>query len=159
MKPLAAAVSLLLVFGCASPAEKGDETALRTQEADRGAYALPQQANPGDYPDLRPTTTERRVSRGAPRKPTATPRPKVRPTGDIWWQLALCESGGDPRAVSSSGTYRGAFQFSLRTWRSVGMAGDPIQFDYGTQLIAAKRLQARSGWGQWPSCARKLGLI
>ena len=28
-----------------------------------------------------------------------------------------------------------------------------------TQLQAAKRLQARSGWGQWPSCARRLGLL
>jgi hypothetical protein len=25
-------------------------------------------------------------------------------------------------------------------------------------LAVAKRLQARSGWGQWPVCARKMGL-
>ena len=160
MKPLATAVSLLLAFACAAPVE---ETALRTQQADPSAYVLPQQANPGDYPDLRPTTTERpkpRVSRSAPRTTVARPaRPKPQVTGDVFWKLALCESGGNPRAVSSTGKYRGAFQFSLATWRSVGMAGDPIQFDYETQLIAAKRLQARSGWGQWPQCARKLGLL
>jgi len=27
------------------------------------------------------------------------------------------------------------------------------------QIAAAQRLQARSGWGQWPSCAKRLGLI
>ena len=160
MKPLVAAVSLLLAFGCASPAEKGDETALRTQEADRGAYALPQQANPGDYPDLRPTTTERpkpRVSRSAPR--TTVARPKLPASGDVWARLAMCESGMRPTAHSSTGRYHGAFQFSLATWHSLGYSGDPHTYPYAVQLEAAQRLQRRSGWGQWPACAKKLGLI
>ena len=38
------------------------------------------------------------------------------------------------------------------------MSGNPVDYDYGTQLAAAQRLQARSGWGQWPHCARRLGL-
>ena len=150
MKRLLAA--LLLLAACGTPTvEKAALDELATLPVP-SSVPSPQVADPGAF--AAPTTTERpkpRVSRSAPRT-------TVRPTGDIWWQLALCESGGDPRAVSSSGTYRGAFQFSLRTWRSVGMAGDPIQFDYETQLIAAKRLQARSGWGQWPSCSRQLGL-
>lgn len=79
-------------------------------------------------------------------------------TGDVWTALARCESGGNPRAVSSSGTYFGAFQFSLSTWRSLGYSGNPIDHPYETQLAAAHKLQARSGWGQWPVCARKLGL-
>jgi len=81
-----------------------------------------------------------------------------RPTGDVWGRLAACESGGNPRARSASGLYHGAFQFSLATWRSLGYDGNPADHSYATQLEAAQRLQARSGWGQWPRCARRLGL-
>lgn len=97
----------------------------------------------------------------APRRPRASrSAPRTRPpTGDVWAALARCESGGNPRAVSSSGKYRGAFQFSIATWQGLGYAGDPIDYSYDVQLEAAKKLQARSGWGQWPSCARQLGLI
>lgn len=74
---------------------------------------------------------------------------------DIWAALARCESGmrndtGDP--------FWGYFQFSLATWRGIGMSGLPSDHNYGTQLAAAQRLQARSGWGQWPRCSRRLGL-
>ena len=77
---------------------------------------------------------------------------------DVWGALARCESGGNPRAVGGGGRYFGAFQFSLGSWRSVGMSGNPVDYDYATQAAAAQRLQARSGWGQWPHCARRLGL-
>lgn len=77
----------------------------------------------------------------------------------VWRALGECESHNNPTAVSASGKYRGAFQFSIPTWRSLGYEGDPIEHSYATQLQAAKRLQARSGWGQWPSCARRLGLL
>ena len=100
-----------------------------------------------------------RAARSRPRPAAANASaPRARTGHDVWARLAQCESGGNPRAVSSSGTYRGAFQFSLATWRSVGMTGDPIDHSYGEQLAAAKRLQARSGWGQWPACSQKLGL-
>lgn len=78
--------------------------------------------------------------------------------GDPWSALAHCESTGNPRAVSASGKYRGLFQFSMETWRSVGETGDPIDASPEVQLAAAQRLQARSGWGQWPQCASRLGL-
>ena len=81
-----------------------------------------------------------------------------RPAGDVWARLAACESGGNPRARSASGLYFGAFQFSLATWRSLGYEGNPAEHSYATQLEAARRLQARSGWGQWPRCSRRLGL-
>lgn len=81
-----------------------------------------------------------------------------RPAGDVWARLAACESGGNPRARSASGLYFGAFQFSLATWRSLGYGGNPVDHSYATQLEAARRLQARSGWGQWPRCSRRLGL-
>lgn len=88
--------------------------------------------------------------------------------GDAFEALAACESTGDsdgvaphridPAAVSSSGTYRGAFQFSRSTWASVGPAGDPAAAPYAEQRARAVTLQARSGWGPWPTCSRLLGL-
>lgn len=78
--------------------------------------------------------------------------------GDVWGALARCESGGNPRAVGGGGRYFGAFQFTIGTWHSLGMSGNPVDHDFGTQLAAAQRLVARSGWGQFPHCSRLLGL-
>ena len=66
-----------------------------------------------------------------------------------WPALAQCESGGNPRAVSSSGTYRGLYQFSLRTWAGVGGSGDPINASADEQTYRAQLLYQRSGAGQW----------
>lgn len=79
-------------------------------------------------------------------------------TDDPFDALSACEAGMNPRRVSASGAYRGAFQFSMSTWHGIGESGDPIDYDYAHQKAAARRLQARSGWGQWPTCSRKLGL-
>lgn len=91
----------------------------------------------------------------------AAPRPAPRTgTGDAdglnWPALAQCESGGNPRAVSPGGQYRGLYQFSLATWRGVGGSGDPIDNSAEEQLFRAKVLYNRSGAGQWPSCGRRL---
>lgn len=67
---------------------------------------------------------------------------------DDFARLAQCESGGNPRAVNPAGYY-GLYQFSLATWRSVGGTGNPIDASPEEQLMRAKMLQARSGWGQW----------
>ena len=78
--------------------------------------------------------------------------------GDVWAALARCESGGDPSARSANGRYTGAFQFSNATWQSLGYEGSAADHPYSVQLAAAQKLQARSGWGQWPRCSRALGL-
>lgn len=80
-------------------------------------------------------------------------------TNDPFDALSACEAGMNPTRVNASGKFRGAFQFSLATWHGIGEAGDPINFDYAHQKAAAERLQARSGWRQWPQCAKQLGLI
>lgn len=67
---------------------------------------------------------------------------------DDFARLAQCESGGNPRAVNPAGYY-GLYQFSLSTWASVGGTGNPIDASPEEQLMRAKILQARSGWGQW----------
>jgi uncharacterized protein YabE (DUF348 family) len=94
------------------------------------------------------------------RPQAATSSGPRRSTSDVdslnWPALARCESGGNPRAVSPSGKYRGLYQFSLATWRSVGGQGDPIDNSAGEQTYRAKVLYKRSGAGQWPHCGKYL---
>jgi uncharacterized protein YabE (DUF348 family) len=73
-----------------------------------------------------------------------------------WPALARCESGGNPRAVSSGGTYRGLYQFSFSTWHGVGGAGDPIDASSAEQTYRAKILYNRSGRSPWPVCGKYL---
>jgi len=76
----------------------------------------------------------------------------------IWRELARCESTNNPRAISPGGRFHGMYQFSPATWRSVGGTGLPSQASWYEQRYRAVRLQARSGWGQWPACTRRMGL-
>lgn len=76
---------------------------------------------------------------------------------DVWSKLAFCESGGRPNTNTGNGFY-GMYQFTLPTWRAVGGTGLPSEASAEEQTKRAKILQARSGWGQWPACTRKLGL-
>lgn len=66
--------------------------------------------------------------------------------------IAACESGGDPTAVSSDGTYRGKYQFDYGTWESVGGSGDPAAAPGAEQDYRAALLYARSGSSPWPVC-------
>ncbi len=66
--------------------------------------------------------------------------------------IAACESGGNPRAVSAGGTYRGLYQFDYGTWASVGGSGDPAAASPAEQTYRAALLYARSGPSPWPVC-------
>jgi hypothetical protein len=77
-------------------------------------------------------------------------------TGDVWARLRACESGGRYNVNSGNGFY-GAYQFHPKTWRSLGFPGLPHQAPPEMQDEAARKLQARSGWGQWPVCSRRIG--
>jgi TolA-binding protein len=66
--------------------------------------------------------------------------------------IASCESGGDPTAVSSDGTYRGKYQFDYGTWESVGGSGDPAAASEAEQDYRAALLYAQSGSSPWPVC-------
>ncbi len=66
--------------------------------------------------------------------------------------IASCESGGDPTAVSSDGTYRGKYQFDYGTWGSVGGSGDPAAAPEAEQDYRAALLYGRSGSSPWPIC-------
>jgi hypothetical protein len=66
--------------------------------------------------------------------------------------IAACESGGDPEAVSSEGTYRGKYQFDQGTWESVGGHGDPAAAPEAEQDYRAALLYSESGSSPWPIC-------
>jgi Transglycosylase-like domain/Putative peptidoglycan binding domain len=68
-------------------------------------------------------------------------------------RIAQCESGGDPRAISPGGMYRGKYQFSRTTWRNLGGTGDPAAAPEWLQDRLALRLYRRSGTAPWPNCA------
>jgi resuscitation-promoting factor RpfB len=67
--------------------------------------------------------------------------------------IARCESGGDPTAVSSGGTYRGKYQFDRATWRALGGRGDPAAAPESEQDRRAAKLMRTSGPSAWPNCA------
>jgi len=66
--------------------------------------------------------------------------------------IAQCESGGDPGAVSSTGQYRGKYQFSREAWRGVGGEGDPADASEAEQDRRAADLYEQSGSSSWPTC-------
>ena len=67
-------------------------------------------------------------------------------------RIARCESGGDPTAISSSGRYRGKYQFSRSTWRDLGGKGDPAKAPESVQDAMAAKLLAQRGTSPWPVC-------
>ena len=104
-----------------------------------------------------PTVT---VTAPTPTRPTVAvpaPAPAAPSSGDVWLQLRQCESGNNYQANTGNGFY-GAYQFSQGTWTGMGYPGRPDQEPPAMQDAAAQRLQAESGWGQWPACAAALGL-
>jgi hypothetical protein len=67
-------------------------------------------------------------------------------------RIAECESGGNPRAISPGGQYRGKYQFSRTTWHNLGGTGDPAAAPEWLQDRLALRLYRRAGTAPWPNC-------
>jgi hypothetical protein len=68
-------------------------------------------------------------------------------------QIAECESGGNPRAISPGGQYRGKYQFSRETWHNLGGSGDPAAAPEWQQDRLALKLYRLRGIAPWPNCA------
>ena len=68
-------------------------------------------------------------------------------------RIARCESGGNPRAVSPDGRYRGKYQFDRPTWRAWGGSGDPAAAPESVQDRIALKLYRARGTAPWPNCA------
>jgi len=84
-------------------------------------------------------------------------RPVALPAGDVWARLRHCESSGRYDINTGNGFF-GAYQFLPRTWWGLGYPGMPHEAPPDVQDEAARKLQARSGWGQWPACSRRIGV-
>jgi len=68
-------------------------------------------------------------------------------------RIAKCESSGNPRAISANGRYRGKFQFSRATWKSIGGRGsDPARASEAHQDRMALKLYRAQGVAPWPAC-------
>jgi hypothetical protein len=167
VRPLAAALLLgaaLVVTEAAAPAAHAIP---RSAVAALGDTASGAQHRPGVAgrllrPDRR-VRPQRRLRARASRSATRI-RPRVAraarvavPVGDdVWAKLRRCESGGRYDINTGNGFY-GAYQFVPSTWRGLGYSGLPHQAPPAVQDEAASKLQARSGWGQWPVCSRRIG--
>ncbi len=91
------------------------------------------------------------------------PPPVGGPTAAQWNALRKCESTHNYAAISPSGLYRGAYQFSQQTWDWVAgihwphlVAVDPIDAAPAWQDVMAYTLYAMRGWDQWPICGKNL---
>lgn len=67
-------------------------------------------------------------------------------------RIAQCESGGNPRAISKSGRYRGKYQFDRATWKRWGGTGDPAAAPESVQDRIALKLYRARGTDPWPNC-------
>jgi hypothetical protein len=94
-----------------------------------------------------------RVAVPPPQAPAGTLSAGVQANGTLE-AIAACESGGDPRAVSPDGQYRGKFQFDYGTWAAVGGSGDPAAASEAEQDRRAAILYAQRGAAPWPVCGR-----
>ena len=103
--------------------------------------------------ELRTSTRRvtRDVRRARARRHGGAPNVAIPP---VLKSIAQCESHGDPRAISSGGTYRGKYQFSFSTWASVGGRGDPAAASETEQDRRAAILYRTGGPGHWPVCGR-----
>ena len=74
-------------------------------------------------------------------------------------RLRYCESTNNYQAVSRTGKYRGAYQFSRTTWNATAqnfldayVGVDPAASPNHIQDAMAKMLWKTYGSGQWPVC-------
>jgi hypothetical protein len=78
-------------------------------------------------------------------------------------RLRHCESTDNYRAVSPSGTYRGAYQFDQTTWDDVAgrffpwlQGVDPVDAEPWWQDAMARALWSERGKQPWPICGHRV---
>ena len=105
-----------------------------------------------DLIEARRERREQLQARREARQPDFAPPEEVGVSSATLESVAACESGGDPTAVSSDGTYRGKDQFDTGTWAAVGGSGDPAAAPEAEQDMRAAMLYSQSGSSPWPIC-------
>jgi hypothetical protein len=79
----------------------------------------------------------------------------------VWDAIAACESGGD-WSINTGNGYYGGLQFSGSTWLAYGGGEFASRADLASrdeQITVAERIRAGGGFGAWPTCAGRLGLL
>lgn len=97
------------------------------------------------------------VAAPAPQRVAPSSAPAVA-NGSVWDALAQCESGGN-WAINTGNGFYGGLQFTMSSWAAVGGSGMPNHASREEQIMRGQMLQAIQGWGAWPACAAKLGLL
>lgn len=73
-------------------------------------------------------------------------------SADKMYRTMLCESGGNPGAVSPGGTYQGLFQYAYATWRgNWNPYRGNSRFDARSEIFATAKAWSIGMQGQW-SC-------
>jgi LysM repeat protein len=130
--------------------------------------AAEEELTPRPLPENAPAEVKAEVQAEAP-APTAepayeapAPKPQVAApsvaNGSVWDSLAMCEATGN-WAINTGNGFYGGLQFTMSSWAAVGGSGYPHQASREEQIMRGQMLQARQGWGAWPACAAKLGLL
>lgn len=119
--------------------------------------------DPQPVPEPEPVDESAEVPEPPARVDGRVPPPAGGPSAAQWNALRRCESTHNYQAVSSTGLYRGAYQFSQQTWDWVAsihypfLVGiDPVDAAPGWQDVMAYTLYAMRGWDQWPVCGKHL---
>ena len=100
---------------------------------------------------------------GLPIEALPVPELPPGPEPSEWEALRQCESNGNYAISSSSGKYRGAYQFDRTTWNSVAerhaphlVGVDPAAAAPADQDALALALYSERGASPWPHCGRYL---
>ena len=147
------------------------------EEALRKAEELANQARTTTTTTTAPPTTLPTPTTEPPATTTTTTEPPTTTSEDPaiehpipdgtteaqWHALRQCESTQNYRAISVSGRYRGAYQFSIRTWNWVAgkhypdlVEVDPMDASPSDQDKMAYKLYEINGWDPWPTCKKRL---
>ena len=141
---------------------EGDDGGLDQREVDVGRWVhhenvelwvATEQANIDAYRDAAAAYAEAVRVNNQAQLTTPPSDPGRPPHYDSWIRIAQCESGGN-WAIDTGNSFYGGLQFTLQSWRGVGMSGYPHQHSMLDQMWAAERLLDMQGWGAWPHCQR-----
>ena len=142
-----------------------------TPDVKRTATATPKRTV-SPKPIATPSTRTREpasnpVSRNTRSAPPAPPVSSGWPqcnagTGMVCWDaMAQCESSGNWHINTGNGFY-GGLQFDYGTWLAHGGGKYASRADLATksqQIAVAVVTQKVQGWGAWPTCSRRAGMV
>lgn len=131
-----------------------------SQEAAQRAAAEAVAASPSQVSQTTPSAQPARAAQPASAPRAAAPQPSSAPGAGsptaaesaTLAKIRRCESRGNYGIVSSSGRYRGAYQFDRRTWAGTGGSGDPAAASPAEQDYRALLLLRQRGTRPWPNC-------